>query len=122
MRMPLLAYFVVTATTLLALLNLSSYALLDVGPPIKTSQLVELPKVKPRPDAEPLTLSTFNFGAPRESTESQLPDTIYAKDTSPPKAQSANLGKRRQTESKDQSASRKPRVAVYSHDAMMDIH
>jgi hypothetical protein len=122
MRMPLLAYFVVTATTLLALLNLSSYALVDVGPPIKTSQLVGLPKVKPRPDAEPLTVSTFNFGAPRESIASQLPDTIYAKDTSSPKVQGANQAKRRQAESKAKSAPHERRVAVYSHDAMMDIH
>jgi hypothetical protein len=122
MRMPLVAYFAVMGATLLALLNLSSYALVDVGPPIKTSQLAGLPKVTPRPDAEPLTVSTFNFGAPKESMPSQLPDTIYAKDTSPPKDQGANLAKRRQAESKDKSAPRDRRAAVYSHDAMMDIH
>ena len=121
MRMPLLAYFVVIGTTLLALLNLSSYALPDVGSPIKTSQLVGVPKVEPRPDAEPLT-STFNFGAPKENVATQLPNTIYAKDTSSFKKQSAHLAKQRQTESKDKSTSRERRVAVYSYDAMMSIH
>ena len=120
--MPLVAYFAVMGATLLVLLNLSSYALLDVGSPIKTSQLAGLPKVKPRPDAEPLTLSTFNFGAPKESTTSQLPDTIYAKDTSSLKGQGAIPARHRQTESKDKSAPRERRAGVYSHDAMMDIH
>jgi hypothetical protein len=128
MRMPLLAYFVFIGTTLLALLNLSSYALPDIGPPIKTSQLVGLPKVEPRPDAEPLILSTFNFGARKESVDKQLPDNIYAKDISSLKGQNTHLAKhthlakRRQTESKDKGAARAHQVAVYSYDAMMSIH
>jgi hypothetical protein len=120
MRMPILAYFVVIGTTLLALLNLSSYALPDIGPPIKTSQLVGLPKIEPRPDAVPL-ISTFNFGRLKESVDTQLPDTIYAKDTSKLKRQNVHLTKQRQSK-KNSGASSERRVAVYSHDIMMSTH
>jgi len=121
MRMPILPYFVVVGATLLTLLTLSSYALPDVGPPIKTSQLVGLPKVEPRPEPEP-SMATFNFGVPRESIDTPLPNTIYAKDTSSFKGQSVHLAKRRQTARKDKAAPRERRVAVYSHDVMMSIH
>jgi hypothetical protein len=128
MRMPILAYFIVIGATLLLLLNVSSYALPDVGPPIKTSQLVGLPKVEPRPDAEAPSMSTSNFGAPMVSADTKLPDTIFAKDTSVPKRQSAHLTKERQSTNKNhRSASREHRsaarvAAVYSHDVMMDTH
>lgn len=132
MRMPILAYFIVIGATLLLLLNVSSYALPDVGPPIKTSQLVGLPKVQPRPDGEPPSMSTSNFGAPMASAETKLPDTIYAKDASAPKRQSVHLTKERQptnnpTNKNHRSASREHRsaarvAAVYSHDVMMDTH
>lgn len=126
MRMPIFAYFTVIGTALLLLLNLSGYALPDVGPPIKTSQLVGLPKVEPRPEAESPLMSTFNFGAPvaKESVDAKLPDTIYAKDTSTLDRQKVHLAKQRQlTNKKHPSASRERRVAaVYSHDVMMAIH
>jgi len=121
MRMPILAYFVVIGTALLALLNLSSYALPDIGPPIKTSQLVGLPKVEPRPDAEPL-MSTFNFGRLKESVDTQLPDTIYAKDRSTPKRATAHLTKQRLPKKNSGDAPREQRVAVYSYDIMMSTH
>jgi hypothetical protein len=124
MRMPIVAYFTVIGTALLLLLNLSSYALPDVGPPIKVSQSVGLPKVEPRPEAEPALMPTSNFGAPIASVETKLPDTVYAKDTSTPKRQNVHLAKQREHTSKNhRSASRERRVAVaYSHDAMMNIH
>jgi hypothetical protein len=119
MRMPLLTYFVVVGATLVTLLNLSSYALPDIGSPIETSQLVGLPKsVELPPDPRPL-MSATNFGArEKEGTGSQLSSAVYAKGT--PKRQSARLAKPRQTESK--GAVRGNRVAAYSYDMMISIH
>jgi hypothetical protein len=125
MRMPIVAYFTVIGTALFLLLSLSSYALPDVGPPIKVSQSVGLPKVEPRPEAEPALMPTSNFGAPIASVETKLPDTIYAKDTSTPKRQSVHLAaKQRQHTSKNhRNPSSERRVAAtYSHDVMMNIH
>jgi len=128
MRMPIFAYFTVIGTALFLLLNVSSYALPDVGPPIQTSQLVGLPKVELRPDVQPPSISTTNFGAPMASADAQLPDTISAKDTSMLKRQNVHLAKQRQPTNKNhRSASRERRgaahvAAVYSHDVMMNIH
>lgn len=128
MRMPIFAYFIFIGATLLLLLNVSSYALPDVGPPIKTSQLVGLPKVEPRPDAEPPLMSASNFGAPMASEETKLPDAIFAKDTSAPKRQNVHLTKERQpTKRIHRTAAREHRssarvASVYSHDLMMDTH
>lgn len=126
MRMPIVAYFTVMGTTLLLLLNLSGYALPDVGPPIKTSQLVGLPKIEPRPDTGPSLTSTFNFGArvAKESVETKLPDTIYAKATNTLKPQNAHLSKQRQSTNKSNlNGARERRVATaYSHDVMMAAH
>jgi hypothetical protein len=94
--MPILAYFSVIGTILVVLLRLSSSALPDIGPPIKTSQLVGLPKVEPRPESEPL-ITTFNFAAPpKKNVDAQLPDTIYAKDTSALKRKNVPATKQRQ--------------------------
>ena len=129
MRMPILAYFIFIGTTLFLLLNVSSYALPDVGQPIKTSQLVGLPpKFEPRPDAEPPLTSTSNFGTPMASADTKLPDAISAKDTGTLKRQNVHLTKQRQPPNKNhRSASREHRgaarvAAVYSHDVMMGIH
>lgn len=126
MCMPILAYFSVMGTTLLLLLNLSGYALPDVGPPIKTSQLVGLPLIEPRPDTEPSSMSTFNFGArvAQESVDTKLLDTIYAKATSTLKPQNVHLAKQRQPTNKSHlNATHERRVAtVYSHDVMMAAH
>ena len=128
MRMPILAYFIIIGTTLLLLLNVSSYALTDVGPPIKTSQLVGLPKVEPRPDPEAPLMSTSNFGAPMASVDTKLPDTNLTKETIIPKRQNVHLAKERQPKNKNRkTASREHRgparvAAAYSHDVMMDIH
>lgn len=126
MRMPVLAYFTVVGITLLLLLNLSSYALPDVGPPIMTSQLVGLPKVEPRPDTEPPLMSTFNFGArvAKENVDNKLPDTIYAKATSTLTSQKLHLAKQRQPTNKNHPTASGGRriVAVYSHDVMMAMH
>src|SRR5262249_42870224 len=128
MRIPILAYFIAIGTTLLLLLNVSSYALPDVGPPIKTSQLVGLPKKSElRPDAEaPLPLiSMTNFGAPMASIYTKSSDTISAIDSSMLKRQNAHLANQRPpTNKKHRSASREHRgakrvAAVYSHDVMM---
>jgi hypothetical protein len=122
MRMPILAYFTVMGTTLLLLLNLSGYALPDVGSPIKTSQLAGLPKIQFRPDTEPPLMSSFNFGArvAQESAETQLPDTIYAKTL---KAQNMHLTTQRQPTNKSRLAPYERRIAtVYSHDVMMAVH
>ena len=123
MRMPILAYFTVMGTTLLLLLNLSGYALPDVGPPIKTSQLVGLPKIEPRPDTGPPLMSGFNFGArvAQEGSDTKLPDTIYAKALKP---QNMHLAKQRQPINKSHlNAPPERRIAtVYSHDVMMAAH
>jgi hypothetical protein len=122
MRMPILAYFVVIGIALTALLDLSSYALPDVGSPIKTSQLVGLPGVEPRPDRQPVT-SAFNFGSAKESVDTQSPERAYAKAPASLQQQNVQLPtKSRQPEKKNSEASRERRVAVYSHDAMMNIH
>jgi hypothetical protein len=99
MRMPIVAYFTVMGTTLLLLLNLSGYALPDVGPPIKTSQLVGLPKIEPRPDTGPPLMSGFNFGArvAQEGSDTKLPDTDWIASRCPLLAKSghhlASLGR-----------------------------
>jgi hypothetical protein len=121
MPMPILTYFVVAGTALHALLMLSSCELPDVGSPIKTSQLVGLPKVEPRPEVEPF-VTTSNFAAEKESSATQTSSTAYAQETSAPKQQNAQLTKQRQSASKHTSAPREHRVATYSHDAMMSIH
>jgi len=122
MRMPILSYFVVVGTTLLALLTLSSYELADVGSPIKTSQSVGLRKVETRPDWQPF-MTTSNFGAEeKESPATQTSNAAYAKEIGTPKPQNVHLTKQRQPASKDTSAPRERRGAVYSHDIMMNIH
>ena len=122
MPMPILTYFVVAGTALHALLMLSSCELPDVGSPIKTSQLVGLPKVEPRPEVEPF-VTTSNFAAEKESSATQTSSTAYAQETNAPKQQqNAQLTKQRQSASKHISAPREHRVAAYSHDAMMSIH
>src|SRR5215813_2215160 len=114
MRMPIVAYFVVMGAALLLLLNASSYALPDVGSPIQTSQMVGLPKVEPRPDAEPPLMSTTNFGAPMASAETKLPETISAKATSTLKQQNVHVAKQRQPANKNhRSASRERRGAAH---------
>jgi hypothetical protein len=121
MRMPIFTYFVLVGTALLGLLILSNYELPHVGSPIKTSQLVGLPKVEPRPDEQPL-MTTFNFEAERASSATQTSSTAYAQETSAYKGQNVHLTKQRQSASKDISASREHRLAAYSHDIMMSIH
>ena len=122
MRMPILAYFVVIGIALTALLDLSSYALPDVGSPIKTSQLVGLPSVEPRPDPEPVA-STFNFGSAKQTVDTQSAEKAYAKAPASPQLQNVQLiTKSPQLAKKNPEASRERRVAVYSHDAMMNTH
>ena len=122
MRMPIFTYFVAAGTALLALLMLSSYDLADVGSPIKTSQLVGLPKVEPQPEPQPLMTSP-NFAAEeKERPATQTSSTAYAQETIAPKQQNAQLTKQRQSASKDTSAPREHRVAAYSHEIMMNIH
>ena len=120
MRMPILAYFAVIGAALLALLNLSAYALPDVGSPIKTSQITGLPKVAPRPDAEPLMPLT-RFAAAKEPAQADLPAAAYAKADPSPNAQSGHVTKRQQTENK-QKRTTGNHVASYSYAAMMSIH
>jgi hypothetical protein len=126
MRMPILAYFTIIGITLFLLLNASSYALPDVGPPIKTSQLVGLPKVEPRPGTEPPLMFTFNFGAPvaKESVDTILPDTVYAKVRGTFTPQKVHLAKQRRPTKKDhpRASSERRFAAAYSHDVMMAIH
>jgi len=115
MGMPLLTYFTVVGAALLILLNLSSYALPNLGSPIETSQLVGLAKtVELRPDPQPL-MSAVNFGAREKESDSQLSRTVSAKYTSSPK-----LAKPRQTERN--GTRRGHDVATYSYDMMMSIH
>jgi len=121
MRMPILSYFVVVGTALLALLMLSSYELADVGSPIKTSQSVGLRKVELRPDWQSF-MTTSNFGAEKESPATQTSNAAYAKELGTLKQQNAHLTKQRQPASKDTSAPRERRGAVYSYDIMMSIH
>ena len=121
MRMPIFTYFMVIGTALLALFMLSSYELPDVGSPIKTSQLVGLPKVEPRPEQQPL-MTISNFAAEKESPATQTSNAAYAQETSAPKQQNAHLTKQRQSASKHTSAPREHRVEGYSHDIMMSIH
>ena len=120
--MPILTYFAVVGTALLALLMLSSYELPDAGSPIKTSQLVGLPKVEPRPDDPQPLMTTYNFAAEKESPTTQTSITAYAQETSAPKRHNAHLTKQRRSASKDTRAPREHRVAAYSYDIMMSIH
>ena len=120
MGMPLLAYFTFVAAALLILLNLSSYALPDLGSPIETSQLVGLPKtVELRPDPRPL-MTAVNFGAREKESDRQLSRSVSAKYTGPPKRRSARLAKLRRTDHK--SARREHVGATYSYTIMMSIH
>ncbi len=121
MRMPMFTYFMTVGATLLALLVLFSYELPDVGSPIKTSQLVGLPKSEPRADPQPL-LTTPDIAAEKESPATQISNSAYAQETSAPKRQNVHLTKQRQSKSKDTRAPREHRVAAYSHDVMMSIH
>lgn len=122
MRMPILAYFVVVGTALLALLVLSSYELPDDGAPIKTSQLVGLPKVEPHPESEPTMTASANFAAPEKENQTvQSLNGIHAEQISAHKHKSANLTKRR-AETSNAKSGRERRVALYSHDAVMGIH
>ena len=121
MRMPIFTYFVAAGTALLALLMLSSYDLADVGSPIKTSQLVGLPKVEPQPEPQPLMTSP-NYAAEKENPATQTSSTAYAQETIAPKQQNPQLTKQRQSATKDTSAPREHRVAAYSHEIMMDTH
>jgi hypothetical protein len=121
MRMPIFTYFVVAGTTLLALLMLYSYELQDVGSPIRTSQLVGLPKVEPRPEPQPL-VSTSNFTAVKENPVTEISSTAYAQETIAAKQQNAQPTKRRQSANKGTSAPREHRVAMYSHEIMMSVH
>lgn|SRR5689334_10504606 len=122
MRMPLLAYVAVVGTALLALLVLSSYELPDVGSPIKTSQLVGLPKMELRSDRnEPAVTASANFAAPeKESQAVQSLNGIHAQQISA-KQKSAQTMKRRQAERDSASAGREHYV-VYTHDFAMSIH
>ena len=121
MQMPIFTYFVAAGTALLALLMLYSYELQDDGSPIKTSQLVGLPKIEPRPEPQPL-MTTSNFAAEKENPATRTSSTAYAQETIAPKQQNAQLTNQRQSASKDTSAPREHRVAVYSHELMMSIH
>jgi len=121
MRMPIFTYFVAAGTALLALLMLSSYDFADVGSPIKTSQLVGLPKVEPQPEPQPL-ITTSNFAAEKENPATQTSSMAYAQETIAPKQQNPQLTKQRQSASKDTSAPREHRDVAYSHEIMMDIH
>ena len=112
--MPILAYFVIVGAALLAFFNVVSFGLSDIGSPIKTSRLVGLPKIEPRPYPEPL-MTTFNFGAEKRASDTQSLDAIYAKDASAVKT-------RLRPASNDVGAPREHRVDVYSHDIMMSIH
>jgi hypothetical protein len=120
MRMPIFTYFVVVGTALLALLVLSSYEFPDVGSPIKTSQLVGLPKVELRPEPQQL-MTTSNLAVEKDSPPAQTSDKAYAQEISAPRKQDAYPTKLRQSASKDTSAPR-DRFAAYSHDIMMSIH
>src|SRR5215469_3658810 len=121
MRMPILSYFVVIGTTLLLLLTLSSYALPDVGSPIKTSQLTGLPKVEPRPDAQPM-MPPIAINAPKEPAQNKLPDSIYAKAESFSSQSNAHPTKQQASESKNRRSAPQSRVAASSYDAMLAIH
>ena len=123
MRMPILAYFVVVGTALLALLVLSNYELPDVGSPIITSQRMGLPKVVMRPDNAPIATASFNFAAPeKESRAVQSLNGIHAEQISEHKQKTVHPVKRRQAEINGKSAARQPRVALYSHDVQVTIH
>jgi phage-related minor tail protein len=119
--MPMFTYFMAAGATLLAFLVLSSYELPDVGSPIKTSQLVGLPKVEPRADQQPV-MTTSNIAAEKESPATQTSNSVYAQETIAPKQQNVHLTRQRQSTSKDTRAPREHRVAAYSHDVMMSIH
>ena len=80
MRMPIFTYFMVIGTALLALFMLSSYELPNVGSPIKTSQVVGLPKVEPRPEQQPL-MTISNFAAEKESPATLTSSAAYAHET-----------------------------------------
>ena len=123
MRMPILAYFVVIGIALTALLDLSNYALPDVDPPIKTSQMVGLASVEPRPDPGPVVTSVFNFGIPKETVDTQSPEKAYAQAPASSPRQNAQLTtKPRQTAKNNLEASRERHVVIHSHDVMMNIH
>ena len=119
--MPIFTYLVVAGTTLLAFLILYSYELQDVGSPIRTSQLVGLPKVEPRPEPQPL-VSTSNFAAIKENPDTETSGTAYAQETIAVKQQNAQPTKRRQSANKGTSSLREHRVAMYSHEIMMSVH
>jgi hypothetical protein len=119
--MPILTYFVAAGMALLALLMLSSYDLADVGSPIKTSQLVGLPKVEPQPEPQPLMTSP-NYAAEKENLATQTSSMAYAQETIAAKQQNPEPTKQRQSASKDTSAPREHRVVAYSHEIMMNIH
>jgi len=119
--MPILAYFAVIGAALLALLNLSAYALPDIGSPIKTSQMTGLPKAEPRPDAEPL-MPPIRFAAAKETAPAQLAAAAaYAKADPSPNAQSEHVTGRRQAENKQKRATGN-NGATYSYNVMMSIH
>jgi len=121
MRMPVFSYFAVVGAALLGFIMLSGHALIDTGSPIKTSQLVGLPKVEQRPDSGP-SVMTSTFRVENEKVTPQTAEAAYAKDTRAPKQGNAYLSKQRQAKAKDESSPPEHRVAAYSYDAMMDIH
>jgi hypothetical protein len=121
MRMPILSYFGVIGAILGALLNLSAYALPDVGSPIKTSQLTGLPKLEPRFDAEPM-MPRVNFAARKELAESQPATASYAKADSSAVQPSGHLTRQKPIESKPKRSPPEKRVAASSYDAMLAIH
>ena len=120
MRMPIFGYFAVVGVALLALLILSSWELPTVGSPIKTSQVVGISKVEPRPDRQPL-VTTFNFAREKENVAEKPANAVENKDAGPRKRKDSRARAQDQA-SKDPGAPREHRVAAYPHDDLMGIH
>ena len=121
--MPVLAYFIVMGTALFALLMLSNYGLPDVGPAIRTSQLVGLPKVKafPGPESRAPSVTISNFAAPKNGGP-ELPDKVYAKDKGT--ISGKNLYPKQQRKNEDNSVNARAQrlIPAYSYNAMMKEH